>query len=162
MTKCGTAGGWQVHRKEGKVECVECKTYMAERAKAYYHANKEKAKVAKKAWQTANLDKYRSYNKKSYAKNPQKTLDRVHRRKAKIKGNGFEPYTLEQILEIYGAVCHLCETPIDLTLPRKIGVEGWEYGLHIDHKTPIAKGGKDSLDNVAPAHALCNLAKRGN
>jgi 5-methylcytosine-specific restriction endonuclease McrA len=162
MSKCGTAGGYYAHKKLGKVECVECKAYMCQRSKAYYHANKEKAKVAKKAWQKANLEKIRGYNRKAYAKNPQAALRKVHRRKARIRGNGYESYTLEQVLEKHGAMCHLCETPIDLMLPRKIGVEGWEYGLHLDHIVPLVNGGPDTLENVAPAHAICNLEKRGN
>jgi len=43
--------------------------------------------------------------------------------------------------------------------PRTCGVEGWERGLHLDHVIDIQFGGADAIDNVKPAHALCNLKK---
>ena len=138
------------------------KELLKQQAREYYAANKESLRETRKQWQMDNLDKHREYNRKSYYKDPAKALIRVRSRKIKMKGNGVQPYTLEQVLEEYGSVCYLCEQDIDLTLPRKIGVEGWEYGLHLDHVTPISKGGPDCLENVAPSHAICNLTKRGN
>lgn len=131
-------------------------------AKKYYEEHKEKLRPARKLWQSENLDRHREYNQRSYQKDPLKTQARVRKRKVQMLGNGVEPYTLEQVLEEYGQVCYLCELEIDLTLPRKIGVAGWENGLHLDHVTPISKGGPDCLENVAPTHAICNLNKRGN
>ena len=161
MAECGTSAGWQAHHKLGEPKCQDCKDAAAARAKAYYNANKEKVRATRKLWQKNNLDKYREYNRRSYQKDPSKAIIKSRRRKIKMIGNGYAPYTLEQILEEYGCVCYLCEQPIDLTLPRKIGVEGWEHGLHLDHVTPVSKGGQDTLDNVAPTHAICNLNKRG-
>ena len=135
---------------------------MLQKAKEYYATNKEECDLKGREWAKANVEKTREYNRKSYQKNPNQALIRVRSRKIKMMGNGIEPYTLEQVLEEYGSVCYLCEQNIDLTLPRKIGVEGWQYGLHLDHVTPISKGGPDCLENVAPAHAICNLNKRGN
>ena len=131
-------------------------------AKEYYKANKEHRDIKGRQWARENADKTREYNRKSYRKNPNKAIIKARQRKIKMMGNGYEPYTLEQILEEYGQVCYLCELEIDLTLPRKIGVAGWEFGLHLDHVTPISKGGQDCLENVAPTHAICNLNKRGN
>jgi len=34
--------------------------------------------------------------------------------------------------------------------------------LHIDHLVPLAKGGSDTLENVRPAHGICNLRKWAN
>ena len=130
-------------------------------AKEYYEANKDALRPARKKWQQENLDRHRGYNQKFYQKDPAQTLVRVRARKIKMMGNGVEPYTLDQVLEEYGSVCYLCEVSIDLTLPRKIGVAGWENVLHLDHVTPISKGGPDCLENVAPTHAICNLTKRG-
>ena len=138
------------------------KELLKQQAREYYAANKESLRETRKQWQMDNLDRHREYNRKSYQKDPSKALIRVRSRKIKMKGNGVERYTLEQVLEEYGSVCYLCEQDIDLTLPRKIGVEGWEFGLHLDHVTPISKGGPDCLENVAPSHAICNLTKRGN
>lgn len=131
-------------------------------AKEYYEAHKQELRPTRKRWQLENLERHREYNQRSYQKDPLKTQARVRKRKVQMLGNGVELYTLEQVLEEYGQVCYLCEQDIDLTLPRKIGVAGWEFGLHLDHVTPISKGGPDCLENVAPTHAICNLTKRGN
>ena len=45
---------------------------------------------------------------------------------------------------------------------RKVGVEGWEQGLHLDHVVALAKGGNDTLTNVKPSHGLCNIKKNVN
>jgi 5-methylcytosine-specific restriction endonuclease McrA len=85
-----------------------------------------------------------------------------NRRRARMRDNGFEIYSEIQVLVKYGKDCHICKTPIDLKAPRRVGVDNWFLGLHIDHLIPIAKGGADTLENVRPAHALCNLKKGSN
>jgi 5-methylcytosine-specific restriction endonuclease McrA len=101
-----------------------------------------------KKWRQANPEGYREHNRRS-----------ERRRRARRADNGYSFYTTDQILEKYGAICYICEEPIDLSAPRKAGLPGWEKGLHIDHINPIYYGGEDSLDNVAPTHAKCNLTK---
>lgn len=57
--------------------------------------------------------------------------------------------------------CHLCKRPIDLLAPRSTKYIAWENGFQIDHLIPISKGGVDTLENIRPAHGLCNIS-RGN
>jgi len=48
-------------------------------------------------------------------------------------------------------VCHLCDHPIiELTGP---------LGLTKDHVIPKSKGGKNTKDNLLPAHRICNHIK---
>lgn len=177
MAQHGTHGGIKIHRKAGEPNCETCQEFIKKYRASYYKANREKSiqsakeryeqnkevrDVQRRAWARANVEKTREYNRNLYRKNPRASIDRSRRRKIKMLGNGVEPYTLDQVLEEYGQVCYLCEVAIDLTLPRKIGVKGWQYGLHLDHVYPISKGGSDCLENVAPTHAICNLNKRGN
>lgn len=82
-----------------------------------------------------------------------------HRRRARKRDNGYEPYSEVQVLLKYGKNCHICNTAIDLKAPRRVGFGDWFLSLHIDHLIPIAKGGPDTLENVRPAHAICNLRK---
>lgn len=49
-------------------------------------------------------------------------------------------------LATYGTRCHLCQRPGATTA---------------DHIVPRSRGGEDSLDNLRPAHALCN-SRRGD
>jgi 5-methylcytosine-specific restriction endonuclease McrA len=49
-------------------------------------------------------------------------------------------------LELHGTVCHLCRRPGADTA---------------DHLIPRAKGGRNALGNLRPAHKACNTARGG-
>lgn len=46
-------------------------------------------------------------------------------------------------------LCHICGLPVDPVRSR------WE----LDHIVPLANGGTDEDENLAPAHARCHLEK---
>lgn len=50
----------------------------------------------------------------------------------------------------------------NLEAPRWTKHRGWELGLHIEHVVDIALGGADTLENVRPAHGICNIKKTAN
>ncbi|ASR87801.1 HNH endonuclease [Mycobacterium phage Wintermute] len=50
--------------------------------------------------------------------------------------------------------CHVCGLPIDYTAHHLDPL-----AFTIDHITPLALGGEDTLDNLGPAHRKCNRAK---
>lgn len=91
---------------------------------------------------------------------PEKVRQFSRTRRARKKNNGTEYYTESKVLELYGTDCYLCNTPIDMSASRRCGDPGWEKGLHIEHVIDIALGGPDTLDNVRPSHAICNLTKK--
>lgn len=113
----------------GSISCIKNKNILNKKMNDYYYKNKEK---------------YNGYDRK---------------RRALKASNGFEKYQESQVLDIYGTNCYLCDMPIDLNAPRKVGVAGWKTGLHIEHFVAIANGGPDTLDNVRPSHGWCNLSK---
>lgn len=90
-------------------------------------------------------------------------MNKLDRRKGGKRASEYgayhEPYHRMQVIVRYGATCHLCLEPIDINISRKIGQEGWEKSLHIDHVIPLSKGGDDTIENVRPSHALCNMRK---
>lgn len=81
------------------------------------------------------------------------------RTRARKIGVEYGYYTDQDVLDLYGTVCHICNEDIDLNASRKCGDAGWEKGLHIDHVYPISKGGPDTLENVRPSHGRCNVIK---
>lgn len=54
-----------------------------------------------------------------------------------------EPYKRAEVFARWSFTCAYCDAPAE----------------HLDHITPIAKGGTDVLRNVLPACADCNLSK---
>lgn len=163
----------------------QCKTCAKAYAIAWRKANPDKQKVIdkkrnKKNWAKLRVDpvylekkkKYRESRKEIYLsnaivwnkENKERYNDNIRRhsnkRRALKKKNKHEPYTEKQVLDIYGTVCYLCGLEIDLFAPRRIGILGWEKGLHIDHVVPIVKNGPDILENVRPTHGRCNIDKK--
>lgn len=91
---------------------------------------------------------------------PDKVRELSRTRRTRKRNNSFEKYTEDQVLELYGTNCYLCNTQINMSASRRCGDPGWEKGLHIEHVIDIAKDGPDTLANVRPAHAICNLKKK--
>ncbi len=146
----------ECHRKRNKDNRDKQNEYWREYRKAnlekrretgrdYYHRNKEKASAYKKEYRKANRAKHSEHENK---------------RRALKAGGNHEKYTTQEMLDKYGTLCYICGIEIDLTAPRKVGVDGWETGLHIEHVINIALGGDDTLENVRPSHGLCNLTKK--
>ena len=131
--ECGTYSGYQYHYRQKEEACDPCKKAANEYAKKYVD--------------------------KSSPKYKERRHRRKVRRRARIRGNKAEPYTLQRVIDTYGTVCHICSEEIDMSAPRNCTGDGWQKGLHLDHVIPISQGGPDTLDNVKPAHAYCNVHK---
>ncbi len=138
----GTQRGYRRHIYKKTKPCEPCRI-----AGSKY--NKEKHNPVKR----------KKRQKIYYSKNPGLSAMYDRKRRAKLFNNGIEPYTVLEVLETYGNICHICGNNIDLKLPRQVGKPGWQLGLHIDHLISITNGGPDSLTNVRPSHGICNLSK---
>ena len=159
----------------GKCKETECHAEAKHKdlCKYHYHKdyrekNKDRILSKKKIRIIKDLVIYRQkrkeYNDRYKSKNPEKIKqmwrEKDRRRRANIKQNGFERYTEAEVLKKYGTICYLCNIEIDMDATRLIGKMGWESSLHIEHVVDIAKGGPDTLENVRPSHAVCNLTKK--
>jgi 5-methylcytosine-specific restriction endonuclease McrA len=130
-----------------------------ERGRKYKAANREKIREGDAKYREDNKEKELVRHRIYRENNPDLGRAHVRRRRARKLNNGVEVYTELQVLETYGIDCHLCNRPVDMSAPRRVGSPGWETALHIDHVIPISKGGQDSLANVRPSHGICNLKK---
>lgn len=139
------------------------KEEVLKRKKIYYRNNKEQVRAGIKNWEERNPEKVIEYARKWRRLNSEKcradSLRTVQRRNARKRESRTEVYTEVQVLEMYGTNCNICLEPIDLKAPRSTRFLNWQKGLQIDHLIPLSKGGSDTLDNVRPTHALCNLKK---
>jgi len=152
---CKKAAATQWARKNPDKNRKKTKAYnerhpdrRKETSRKYYETNKDIIKGRIKKWVDENPDKIREYG-------------RIHanRRRARKLENGTEDYTEQMVIEAYGTDCHICNQSINLEAPRRVGSEGWELGLHLDHVVPLSKGGDDRIENLRPAHGMCNLKK---
>lgn len=174
-TNCGTYAGYSSHVKLKQSPCDLCTDARNAYRRSYYkqHPEKKRAQdlryLATHPGQRDKYDaKYREHNREKTRaaslrwnkEHPERMRIASRKRRALKLGNGSETYTEEQIFNLHGTTCYLCKNAIDLLAPRSIGKqEGWELGLHIDHVVPIIAGGPDTLENVRPAHAICNMRK---
>ena len=75
------------------------------------------------------------------------THDKRHtlaqRRRAAGYGVAHEPYSRTAVFERWNYTCAYCDAPAE----------------HLDHVTPLSKGGEDKESNMLPACAPCNLTK---
>ena len=125
----------------------------------YYLKNKESIKLAHANYYQNNKEHVLNRLKENKIKNPEVQRKGWRTRRARVLNAESEPYTTEEILELYGTACYLCGEEIDLTAPRSTAVDGWEKGLQLDHLVPLSKGGTDLKENLRPSHGLCNIRK---
>ena len=57
---------------------------------------------------------------------------------------------LKRLFKFQGGKCFLCDKPLDLKVPER---------LEVDHKIPLAEGGRDDESNWALLHKECNRKK---
>ena len=143
IAKCGTRSGYNRHLRLIEPVCDMCRDAQ----NSYDRKRFEN-----------NPDYFRIKNKKN--ENKEKKKARWRKREA-IRKNSFSiPYLESEVLEKYGTLCYICSEEINLSVSRRAGIgKGWRNGLHIDHVIPLSQGGPDSLENVRPSHAICNLKK---
>jgi 5-methylcytosine-specific restriction endonuclease McrA len=181
----GTFSGYKKHEKRKDPKCQPCwdaraayerelrkrpdkkNIYADIQARYWKNCDKEKANEKQRLHYRKNSKKLAEQQRKNRKKNPNyKAVHAANNRRyrARIKNQGFEFYTEKDVIEKYGTICHICNKDIDMNSQRsskvalELGLE-WENGLHLDHVIPISKGGSDTLDNVKPSHAKCNLSK---
>ena len=74
---------------------------------------------------------------------------------SKAWAGGKEIKELRQlVIDTYGIECHICHELIDISKPA-----GDPYSMHLDHVVPRKYGGSNHIDNLRPAHAICNMQK---
>lgn len=155
-------------------DCLECsrsrhrKIYKRDRtAILAYQSNyrKEFSELASKSKKNAykkNKSRYQAKNRQYALDNPE-ILNRSARKRRARKAKAFhEPYTWQEIIAAHGSKCWLCGSEIDLFAPRRVGIEGWEQGLQLDHVIPLNCNGPDVIWNVQPTHGVCNLSRPKN
>lgn len=145
---CGTKGGYDVHRRMHAEEpCDDCREAMK-----LYWVEMRKRRSPEMYRMRVEREARNPYFKAAKER-------RARRNRARKAGVEHDGYNTQDVIDNFGTNCHICGGEIDFSASRRVGFGNWEYSLHIDHVIPIAKGGADTLDNVRPAHAKCNIIK---
>lgn len=116
--------------------------------------NKERNRIVDKLWREKNREIFNAKSRvrlKLYRlKNPLKVKVMNHKRRVSTRLLTLD--TIQQVYEEnikkYGTLtCYLCLNPID-------------FGKdHLEHKTPISRGGKNNRDNLDVSCQYCNCRK---
>jgi len=143
-----------------------CKSCNIIRSKAWRLANPGKVKATNTAWNKANIEKMkvanaayllanpekakaRKANRTKWQKeNPEKTrIHRQNRRSRKLENGGKLSQGLaEKLFKLQKGTCPCCNQPL-----------GDNY--HLDHITPLSKGGANTDENIQLLRQTCNNQK---
>jgi len=171
--KCSTYAGWGRHWRKNENPCEPCNQarlayvrknratrwpVILEKNRLWREQNPEKKSLSDKNWIQNNPEKRKIIANRWVKNNPEYVQKMNRQRRAKTKDSS---YTRDEVINLYGTDCHICNLPIDLSAERRTGRKGWELGLQLDHVIPIVAGGPDALENVRPSHGMCNIRKGG-
>lgn len=137
---------------------------IREKSSKWYKENPEKAKKYRSDWKQANPDKVLASNKKSYAENKESAIARarewnkkhpevgrlrvINRRAAQRENGGVLSKGLSsKLIFLQRGKCACC------------GVDLKKSKYHMDHITPVSKGGANSDFNIQLLCPSCNHAK---
>lgn len=123
----------EVGRKAGQQWYRKNKTQVLTRTKQWAIDHPQQARKYRRAWVRNHRDRARA----NWAK----------RRARKANAPIMETIDRKYIFSRDRGICHLCK--------RKVDPKNW----HLDHLTPLSKGGEHSHRNVAVACPRCNLRK---
>jgi 5-methylcytosine-specific restriction endonuclease McrA len=119
----------------------------------HYAANTEKVKARAKKYNTENVKKHSEATKKWRRKNPEMTKAAKHRRRvSEASGGILSPATVKAVYEDnikrFGTLtCYLCLKPIAIKED------------HLEHKTPVSRGGTNEYTNLGISCCKCNSQK---
>lgn len=122
--------------QQDKAYQINNKETISEKHRQYAKLNRARIREYWKSWYHANIDHARMYGRVA-----------THKRRAKIKQNGNNTLTLEQVIKLFDRhpYCKYCNKH--------------ECKLTIDHIIPISRGGQNCLGNVTIACEHCNFSK---
>lgn len=164
-TKCDTEKSYTEFFRRGdgyQSRCKACEKLLRAPKTA---EDREKLLARKRANHHENRDKRNSDRKSRYESNKEQEIARVlswardnrDKRQATlqkynaIKNRVFvEDVKVSVLMERDGDACYLCLKPLEFEKPRAV---------HIEHRTPLSRGGEHSYANTALSCASCNLKK---
>jgi len=115
---------------------------------AWQKANPEKVRAKSAVWRKANLEKARAMSKAWAKANPEaRRIIQQNRDARKNKTEGrLSKGLVSKLFKLQKGMCPCCKQPLG-------------DNFHIDHVTPLARGGGNVDSNMQLLRAVCNMAK---
>lgn len=105
---------------------------------------RERKNYLKRKWDSEHPDKVKQMNSNAYEAKPEMFINNAANRYAKIKNVDRRTITNKELKRLQQQPCIYC---------------GSKLLIEIDHIIPIARGGRHSIGNLAPACRACNRNK---
>jgi hypothetical protein len=120
----------------------------ATRKAVWVSENSAQARLSMHAWRAKNVDKEKAYAAQYRAANlePHRLQEQNRRAKKRLDGGTLTVGLIAKLFELQKGKCPCCKRPL-----------GKDY--HLDHKMPIALGGRHVDDNMQLLRATCNMQK---
>jgi hypothetical protein len=122
--------------------------YNKKRREEHHEATLAYNKIYCRAWRKKNPTWFSNYQKE----NPEQFKVYNHNRNAAKRENGgtFTFKELNEQFERQEGFCYYC---------GELLYKSFDSSVHIDHMTPISRGGSNDISNIALSCATCNLKK---
>lgn len=134
----------------------------SERAKARYEENRDTILAQRREYHDANRDRIRAYHRNYYAENSDAAKARA-REWAKANPEKMRTFRAKRRAQTYAVPCE--DIDYLVVFARDDGVCGIcgdavnPADWHLDHITPLSRGGHHLYENVQVAHPACNHRK---
>jgi len=131
-----------------------------EYGRLWIRKNAEKAREAMRRWRGSHPEQHAAESRARYARDPERfkriieaspnraAVRRAMRSRRRDRVRGLPSFAATEwlaLVERYEGCCAYC---------------GANAPLQAEHRTPLARGGTNTIDNILPACATCNLRKR--
>lgn len=143
------AKNWRTTNKtyKAQVDAAYAKAHPDRVAKAkakYRESHREQLRAASKEYGARTKEAKAKYSAEYRIRNLDKIALKEARRRTRKAGNGVFVILPKELRKLKTQPCIYCGGKAE----------------HMDHITPISRGGRHSIGNLAPACAKCNLSKR--
>lgn len=122
-----------------------------EYSKRWRERNPTKVRENENAWARRNRHRIREYERARFLRDPERYRRRNRRRRA-LKRNAMGDWPISkclfiELLFLAAPRCYYCHVPLDRS----------DY--HLEHKTPLSRGGKHEMRNLRLSCPICNMQK---
>jgi len=115
--------------------------------KTWQAKNQEAVRLIKRGWEQRNPDAYAASLKKYRENNKEKVASFMRANRANRRNAFVERVDDAVVYERDMGLCQICGLPVE------------DGDFHLEHRTPLSRGGEHSYANCQTAHGLCNIRK---